>query len=95
MILHTLNKAPSNTGLTQQLCAACDGQDGILLLEDGVYFAINNATLAPLSQHIAQIYVLADDARARGITPPNAAQSVSYADFIELCTRFDKVVSWY
>ncbi len=93
-ILHTLNKPPSHPALVAQLLHTCTPADAILLIEDGCYHA-----LAPeqLLKATPQVYLLDDDARARGLADAggDSLQRVNYAGFVALCTEYDKVLSWY
>lgn len=92
MILHTLNK--TSPDLLKQLCASCTPADIILLIEDGTYHALSADTICQLGAHAAQVCILADDARARGITTSHL-NVVDYSGFVELSIRCSKVVSWY
>lgn len=64
-------------------CLARTGDhDAIVLIGDGVY----GSNLYP------ELICLSDDARARGVDVQN---SISYAEFVELCTQHHPVVSWH
>ena len=70
MILHTLNKPPSNTELSQQLSQVIGVEDSVLLIEDGVYQLLASERLASdqhWSSKAKHIYALIDDVKARGI----------------------------
>lgn len=96
MILHTVNKAPTNTSLTT--CLKVAGPDSaVLLIEDGVYAAVKDAANVPdtLFQH--RVYALEADVKARGLGAKLAPQIelVDYAGFVALATQYDCIQSWY
>lgn len=95
-ILHTLNKPPSHAALTSELTNALLSDDAVLLIEDGVYHAleIENPENS-LFAKAAKIYVLKDDALCRGISTPSKAKLVTYDEFVKLSTEHHKVISWY
>lgn len=82
--LHTVNRAE----LLMLCTAAFVEGDGVLLLEAGVY------ALLQAEQLPNRCYVLAADAKARGLRLPNQAVAVDYDGFVALCTEFDRVTSW-
>ena len=97
MILHTLNKSPSNEALSKQLSQVIQAEDQVILLEDGVYHSLleNNDTNHWLGI-AAHVHALNDDLKARGLTPNNSAiTTIDYADFVRLSSECDKVIAWY
>jgi tRNA 2-thiouridine synthesizing protein B len=41
------------------------------------------------------VYVLKEDAEARGVLiESDKIQLITYAEFVELCIKYDKIVSW-
>ena len=93
--LHLLNKSPS-TGSLDELRKALSSGDGLLLLEDGVYFLNKPEELASLPQGLS-LYFLAEALLARGLNtplPPNAV-TVDYDGFVALCASHDKTASWF
>ena len=99
-MLHTVNKSPfEKNSLTSCLRLAAAGSD-ILLIEDGVYAAIENSEIANIVKgalDIHQVYVLEPDLRARGLDKMNliqGIQKVDYAGFVSLAVENDSVHSW-
>ena len=99
-MLHTVNKSPfERRTLDSALRHAVKGS-GILLLEDGVYAAVNGTVVtdkvkAALSDH--KVYVLGPDIQARGLTEENLIEGlevVDYGGFVDLVVQHDKVQSW-
>lgn len=104
MILHTLNKAQSHAALNTQLFEVCSPEDSVILIEDGVY-----QLLAPKlfssddhwSFTVKNIYVLFEDALARGLDKKHIDPSltsinfVNYEEFVALAARHTKTISWY
>ena len=88
--LHTISKAPSQGQLDQ--CLSFLGQhDGVLFIEDGVYYCLEQFDLPEVD-----VFSLKEDMSARGIAGRNrtTAKPVNYEEFVELCCQYDKVVSW-
>lgn len=99
--LHTINKSPfSHTTLTSCL-QVCGKQDGILLIEDGVFGALSSAPCAEeLSEMIAagvKVYVLTGDVKARGLTEKLRSDVLltDYTGFVQLSIEHNCVQSWY
>jgi tRNA 2-thiouridine synthesizing protein B len=104
VILHTLNKAQSHQELNQQLTNVCSNNDSVLLIEDGVYQLLTLPGLSDKhhwSLNAHKIYVLTNDASARGIHDTNIdaelcnIRFISYAEFVELSATHTKTISWY
>ena len=94
MILHTINKSPQNSAFKSCLRVAAK-DSAILLIEDGVYAAIEGANIVELLQH--KVYALAPDVKARGLLEKLSPQVtlVDYPGFVALATQYDCVQSWY
>ena len=98
MILHTLNKTRTQEDINHQLSENICRSDSVILIEDGAYQAltITHCSLAHWSNVAKQVYILKDDALARGI--PLDLESLSYIDykeFVALAVSHNKVISWY
>jgi tRNA 2-thiouridine synthesizing protein B len=99
-MLHLINKSPfERTALDSCLRLAKPG-GSILLIEDGVYAALENAAHA---EKIAgrmedfSFYVLGPDVAARGLgdTPLiEGLTTVDYEGFVDLVTEHDVTQSW-
>ena len=89
--LHTISKAPSS-GLLDQCLPFLGQDDGLLFIEDGVYNCLDQLDLPNI-----KTFSLKEDMKARGIFGRNraATKTVNYREFVELCCRYDKVVSWF
>lgn len=98
-MLHIINKSPfTSTSLKSCLGVAKSG-GAILLIEDGVYAALGNSTVAELMATAIQehkVYVLKPDADARGLQDKmmEGIDSVDYSGFVELVTNNDTNQSW-
>jgi tRNA 2-thiouridine synthesizing protein B len=97
MTLHTLNRAPSQSALLTDCLNATSNGDALLLLEDGVYCALDNDhSLLQLPEGV-RCYVLAADVAARGLgarLKPDITL-IDDAGFVQLCCDHDKVLSWF
>lgn len=104
MILHTLNKAQSHIALNQQLSDTCSSQDSVLLIEDGVYQLLDSSIFIKedhWSFSAKTIYVLTNDAVARGINQKNLDGTINkisfitYKEFVEISASHSNTISWY
>ena len=99
--LHTVNKSPyANSTLTSCL-KICTSEDGILLLEDGVFGAVqasqDMATIDRLIQRGVRVFVLINDVKARGLEEKISPKiiPVDYDTFVQLTVEYRRVQSWY
>lgn len=100
-ILHTINKSPFTHTTLASCLQVCNTQDGLLLLEDGVFGAL---TAAPCSEEISalianglKIYALASDVNARGLQEKirSDIQLTDYKGFVQLSIKHNCTQSWY
>jgi|TARA_B100000315_G_scaffold221754_1_gene225348 tRNA 2-thiouridine synthesizing protein B len=93
--LHTISKAPSSR-LFECCLPALKHGDGILFIEDGVYYCLTDARLA-VSNPDLEVFSLQEDLDARGLMDRKIDQAdvIDYSGFVELCCRYDKVISWF
>jgi len=97
MTLHTINKQTSDC--VSHCLNALAENDTVLLIEDGVYAAMTGCSAAEHWQQLPDgvtCLALADELAAGGIRGQIAAtvQPASWEEFVALCTRHDKVISW-
>ena len=95
MILHTVSKSPFSNQAWQECLYCVNPGDSILLLEDGVYAALQGSKMES-SDH-THLYAIDVDVNARGLQNKLIAgvEIVDYARFVELSTTHQSVVSWY
>lgn len=100
MTLHTYNKSQdaSEARLLACLRLLAPG-DSLLLLEEGVYVALQLHAGMPIRAQIAAgvaLYVLDTDLAARGISAkiPADFSAVDYTGFVRLCLAHDRIVNW-
>ena len=94
-ILYTLSKSPTHKQLDS--CSRyLDNGDALLFIQDGVYHCVDENLLANLDSKFP-LYALKEDIAARGLGDKilESLEPVSYRKFVELCTQYDKVVSWF
>jgi tRNA 2-thiouridine synthesizing protein B len=96
MILHTVNK--TGESLSRCLSLASQG-DAVLLIEDGVYAAMDNTENRQTWEAIPSnltCYVLVEDLAARGLSDKMLPQvtPANWTSFVSLTTEYDKVISW-
>jgi len=90
--LHTLNKASLDQTASKDCFRALEKGDALVLIEDGVYLTQRNKIV----KKSISIFALQHDLHLRGLSPmQNRVQIIDDAGFVELCTQYDKVVSWF
>ena len=100
MILHTVNKSPSQNNCLSS-CLRIAPEDGALLLvEDGVYAATNNTETSEIISNALitrKVFALASDVKARGLMERliPGVKLVDYQGFVRLTEEYDTVQSWY
>jgi tRNA 2-thiouridine synthesizing protein B len=95
MILHTVNKASTNSSALAQCLSVIGNNDYLLLIEDGVYNALLD--VAQLTRLNGRCNVLMIDADARGISAKAATNFnlVSYEQFVGLVVNCKSIQSWF
>nr|WP_242521527.1 sulfurtransferase complex subunit TusB [Motiliproteus sp. SC1-56] len=95
--MHIVNKSPFQSDCLNSCLRIISPEDALLLIEDGVYAALDTprglASLAPA----IPVYALEADCRARGILDQLHA-SVKPTDdhgFVELTLAYAKSQSWF
>ncbi len=99
--LHTVNKSPFTHTTLLSCLQICGEDDGILLLEDGVFGAMKSSPcteqLSIIMQKGIKIYVLMGDVKARGLQEklhPDI-HITDYNGFVQLSIEHRCVQSWY
>lgn len=99
--LHTINKSPFSHATLASCLQVCGNQDGILLLEDGVFGALISAPcaeeLTALIKNGTKVYALSSDVNARGLQDKTRSDIyiTDYNGFVELSIEHNCVQSWY
>jgi tRNA 2-thiouridine synthesizing protein B len=99
--LHTINKSSFTHSTLLSCLQICGEEDGILLLEDGVFGAMNSSPciekLAEFMQKGAKVYALIGDVQARGLDKKlhPSIHVTDYNGFVELSVEHRCVQSWY
>ena len=93
--LHTISKTPSSNLLTSCLEAIAK-DDGVLFLEDGVYYIWKDIKDLIYTEQY-ECYALKEDLLARGveITSIKGVNLVDYAAFVDLCEKYEKIINWF
>lgn len=98
--LHTVNKSPYERNNLESCLTYSKSGCGIILIEDGVYAAIESSGKSSLLKDVAgdkKLYLLGPDLLARGLSEDqmiDGVEVVDYNGFVKLTTEFDKVQSW-
>lgn len=92
MTLHIVNQSPHAGNALNDCLQAFRQGDVLLLIEDGVY-AARGATRSRLPQNVA--FCLNADAEARGIEIDPSISAIDDAQWVELCTQHNPIVSWF
>lgn len=95
-MLHTLNKSPFEHRALNHCLRFIDKQSELLLIEDGVYAAMQSNPFAEQLRAVS-VYALANDINARGVSDKLLpfVKVINYEEFVELCCKHDKVHAWY
>ncbi|MHA3024963.1 sulfurtransferase complex subunit TusB [Chromohalobacter israelensis] len=96
MLLHLLNRAPSSSHVPRDVLRAMGAEDRLMLIEDGVYGALNTQV-----QHLpgleGRLFALREDLESRGLAGRCDA-SVTIVDmdgFVALTEEAQRTVSWF
>jgi tRNA 2-thiouridine synthesizing protein B len=94
MNLHKISSSPfTHLGL-QHCLQRIQANEGLLLTQDAVYAVMDKILLSKLIEQ-PSVYVLKEDAEARGLVIENGKiQLITYAQFVALSLEYEKVVSW-
>lgn len=93
-MLVMIKSAPDTTDGMAGLTIAKEGNADLVLLQNGVYFAQNDA----LGQFAGGVYVLDDDKRLRGLKDAemdDRAKMIDYDKLTDLITGGEKVVGMF
>jgi tRNA 2-thiouridine synthesizing protein B len=100
VLLHTVNKSPfERNSLESCLRLAADGS-AILLIEDGVYGALDNTAVSDLIKKRMdniKFYALGPDLEARGLANSPlipGVETVDYGGFVDLAEKHSATQSW-
>ena len=99
--LHTVNKSSFTHSTLLSCLEVCGSNDGVLLIEDGVFGAMNSSPFVEqlkeaMSKGI-KIYALNGDVKARGLSAkliPDVTIT-DYDEFVQLSIKHRCVQSWY
>ena len=93
--LHTISKTPTSNLLTSCLEAISE-DDGVLFLEDGVYYIWKDIKDLIYTEQY-ECYALKEDLLARGveITSIKGVNLVDYAAYVDLCEEYEKIINWF
>jgi len=106
MLLHTVNKSAFDNSALDDCLAVVSPNDAILLIENGVYGALDNSpselahikNIKQLSASGTRFYVLQADCEARGLNSTAllaAFKTVDDAGFVALAAEASAIQSWY
>jgi tRNA 2-thiouridine synthesizing protein B len=98
-MLHTVNKSPFEKDSLESCIKNAKAGSSILLIEDGVYGALNGTKMSDAVQSAMSsisFYALSGDLAARGVEGKvmDNIQLVDYAGFVDLVTKHDSTTAW-
>ncbi|SMN01500.1 tRNA 5-methylaminomethyl-2-thiouridine synthase TusB [uncultured Candidatus Thioglobus sp.] len=98
-MLHTVNKSSFERNSLQSCLNTMDDTSVVLLIEDGVISAADNAKNTSMLADLAsqgRVYALQGDVEARGISSKviEGIQLVDYTGFVDLVVEHGTAVSW-
>ncbi len=100
MLLHTVNKSPFERHSLQSCLRFAQAGSSILLLEDGIYAAIQGTQFQPLLQEALndkKVYALLPDLQARGLPSEKIIEGITlvdYGDFVDLVASHSATQAW-
>jgi tRNA 2-thiouridine synthesizing protein B len=97
-ILHIVNQSPFASTVLKQCIDRINNNDGLVLLEDGVYSATSQHPFVQDISNITRCYAIKNDLLARGINLDDVLdniQLIDYDDFVKLTIEFPLSHSWY
>jgi len=106
MLLHTVNKSGFANSALSDCLAVVSPNDAVLLIENGVYGALNNSpsefahikNIKRLSTSGTRFYVLQADCEARGLDASTLLATFTIIDdtgFVNLAAEATAIQSWY
>ena len=106
MLLHTVNKSAFDNSAFGDCLAVVSADDAVLLIENGVYGALNTAPselthiedIKQLSASGTRFYVLQADCEARGLESTALLAAFKTTDdtgFVALAAEASAIQSWY
>lgn len=95
MTLHIISKSPFTSSALTDCSASCAGGDVILLIEDGVYAALEVQAPQLAQAAASAVYCLKSDATARGIDIAPGVNAIDEAQWVALCAEHNPIVSWF
>jgi tRNA 2-thiouridine synthesizing protein B len=99
-MLHLINKSPFERNALDSCLRLAKAGSSILLIEDGVYAALANASDAeaiPARMEDISFYVLGPDMSARGLSDIPLIEGINVVDyegFVDLVVEQDVAQSW-
>lgn len=100
-ILHIINKSSFTHNTLRSCIAVCSSQDSLLLIEDGVFGALQGAPDAQALQSLMErnivVYALSADVNARALRQKiePRIQLITYEEFVQLTVMHNCTQSWY
>jgi len=94
-LLHTVNKSPFEKNSLQTCLRIAVEGSSVLLMEDGVYGAMNGTSLNGMLSDAGnrlQFYVLGPDLKARGLSEQDVLEGIEVVDydgFVDLVVGHD------
>lgn len=100
-MLHIVNSTPAQTSALNGCLLRLMPESALLLIENGVYAAINNDKNSALWKQLpemVELFVLKNDLEARGVRKEEINPRfclIDYAEFVDLVERYPSAQSWF
>ncbi|MBH3404013.1 sulfurtransferase complex subunit TusB [Pseudomonas glycinae] len=93
--LHVLSHSPFGDERLTSCLRLLGASDALLLSGDAAYaLQPGTAPFSALESRQVKLFVLTEDAQARGVKIPDWAEAIDYPAFVQLSIHHDKVNSW-
>jgi len=94
MTLFILLKSPFECNAIEVMEKLKDGNDGVLLAEDGIYYATTSSMRNKLRELGYKIYAMEDDAHARGFETIEETELIDYDTAVDLIMeKYNQVIT--
>jgi tRNA 2-thiouridine synthesizing protein B len=95
MNLHIIKQSPFKSNILDQCLALLTPEDGLLLIENGVYGLLWQPERLHALSMSNSVYLLKSDATTRGLSViPDYVETIDYQGFVNLTLKYPGSISW-
>jgi len=90
-MLVIVKSGPDTVEWKRALSLAQDMKTGICLIQNGVYFCLQDV----IQDLAGTVYAIDEDMKLRGVAPSNKVRTIDYVEAIDLMAQSDKVIGMF